>query len=175
MSGKTAMLFFFTVTVAVAAFAAGQQLPDGDGKKLIEDRCLICHDAGPIVSLKQNQEAWKKLVDKMVCFGAQLDDKESKVAVDSLAKYLGPPSSAPADPKADSKADSKDGADEKTAQGFIEGVCASCHDSGLVKTTQATKEQWSDIVTRMNGKGAGLSQRDTEFLVNYLAKTYAPK
>ncbi len=162
---KTAMLVFISIIVGAAAFAAVQQLPEGDGKKLIEDRCTSCHGADAIVSLKQNQDEWKRLIDKMVGFGAQMDDKETKVAVDYLTKFFGP-----------ATADSKSAAaDDKAAQALVEGVCASCHDSGLVKTTQATKQQWSEIVTRMNGKGADLSEHDTNVLVDYLARTYASK
>jgi len=43
-----------------------------------------------VVSLKQNQGTWKKLVVKMVGYGAKLDDKEIDVATCYLAKYFGP-------------------------------------------------------------------------------------
>jgi hypothetical protein len=45
----------------------------------------------------------------------------------------------------------------------------------LIRSTQATKQQWLDIVTRMNGLDAGVSQRDVELLVEYLANKYGPK
>jgi len=45
----------------------------------------------------------------------------------------------------------------------------------LIRTTEATKQEWLDIVTRMNGLDAGVSQRDVELLVNYLASNYGRK
>jgi cytochrome c5 len=168
MLGKTGLLIFITTALAAVTFAAVQQLPDGDGKKLIEDRCTSCHDSSLITNLKQNQDDWKKLIDRMVGFGAQMDDKEKGTASEYLAKFFGPAGAGGANAGGNA-------GDDKAAQGLVEGICASCHDSGLVKSTQATKQQWSEIVERMNGKGAGLSAKDTATLVDYLAKTYAAK
>ena len=52
--------------------------------------------------------------------------------------------------------------------------CASCHDADQVKSTRATKEQWAEIVSRMNDKGASLSAKDSQVLVDYLAKKQIP-
>jgi cytochrome c5 len=147
--------------------AAAQELPEGEGKKLVEERCASCHSLKTVVSLKQSEDAWKKLVVKMVGYGAQLDGKEVEVATGYLAKYLGPESSA--------KALTPESPEEKTAKRYIEGICSSCHDAGLIRSTQATKQEWFDIVTRMNGLDAGVSQRDVDLLVDYLASKYGPK
>ena len=167
MFGSTAIWLVLTVAVATLSMAVPQELPEGEGKKLLEERCAGCHSLKPVVSLKQSQGAWKKLVVKMVGYGAQLDDKEVDVATEYLRKYFGPESSAAA-----AKPDSPE---EKTARRYIEGICSSCHDAGLIRSTEATKEQWLDIVTRMNGKDAGVSQRDVDLLVDYLASKYGPK
>jgi len=147
--------------------AVPQELPEGEGKKLLEERCAGCHSLKPVVSLKQSQGAWKKLVVKMVGYGAQLDDKEIDVATEYLRKYFGPESSA--------VAGKPDSPEEKIAKRYIEGICSSCHDAGLIRSTKATKQEWFDIVTRMNGKDAGVSQRDVDLLVDYLASKYGPK
>jgi cytochrome c5 len=147
--------------------AAAQELPEGEGKKLVEERCASCHSLKPVVSLRQSQGAWKKLVVKMVGYGAQLDGKEVEVATGYLTKHLGPESSA--------KAVTPESPEEKTAKRYIEGICSSCHDAGLIRSTQATKQEWFDIVTRMNGLDAGVSQRDVDLLVDYLASKYGPK
>jgi len=142
-----------------------QQLPEGEGKKLLEERCAGCHSLKAVVSLKQSQTAWKKLVVKMVGYGARLNDKEIDLATEYLTKYFGPLSSAtpPESPE------------EKIAKRYIEGICSSCHDAGLIRSTEATKQEWLDIVTRMNGLDAGVSQRDLDLLVDYLATKYGPK
>ena len=165
--GRTAIWLVLTVALATLSMAVPQELPEGEGKKLLEERCTSCHDLKPVVSLKQSQGAWKELVVKMVGYGAQLDDKEVDVATEYLTKHFGPESSAAA-----AKPDSPE---EKTAKRYIEGICSSCHDAGLIRSTQATKEEWFDIVMRMNGLDAGVSARDVDVLVDYLASKYGPK
>jgi hypothetical protein len=115
-------------------------------------------------SLKQSQDGWKKLVVKMVEYGAPLNGKEVDVATEYLTRYFGPASSAAA-----AKPDSPE---EKIAKWYIQGICSSCHDAGLIRSTEATRQEWLDIVTRMNGLDAGVSQRDVELLVDYLASKY---
>jgi cytochrome c5 len=167
MSGKTAIWLALAVAIATLAMAVPQELPEGEGKKLVEERCAGCHSLKPVVSVKQSQGAWKELVVKMVGYGAQLDDKEVDVATGYLTKYFGPESSAAA-----AKPDSPD---EKTAERYIKGICSSCHDAGLIRTTEATRKEWYDIVMRMNGLDAGVSSRDVDVLVDYLASKYGPK
>jgi cytochrome c5 len=167
MFGKTAISFVLTVALATLLMAVPQELPEGEGKKLLEERCTSCHDLKPVVSLKQSQSACKEMVVKMVGYGAQLDDKEMDVATEYLTTHFGPESSA-----APAKAAS---AEEKIARRYIEGICSSCHDAGLIRSTEATKEEWFDIVMRMNGLDAGVSTRDVDVLVDYLAKNYGPK
>jgi cytochrome c5 len=164
---RTAIWLVLSVALATLSTAATQELPEGEGKKLIEERCASCHSLKPVVSLKQSQGAWKELIVKMVGYGAQLDDKEADVATRYLTKYFGPESSAAA-----AKPDTPE---EKIAKRYIEGICSSCHDAGLIRSTQATKQEWFDIVTRMNGLDAGVSQRDVDLLVDYLASKYGPQ
>ena len=167
MFGKTAIWLVLTVALATLSMAVPQELPEGEGKKLLEERCAGCHSLKPVVSLKQSQSAWKELVVKMVGYGAQLDDKEVDVATEYLTKHFGPES-----PAATAKPAT---ADEKTAERYIKGICSSCHDAGLIRSTEATKEKWFDIVMRMNALDAGVSARDVDVLVDYLASKYGPK
>ena len=166
MFGRTAIWLVLTVALATLSMAVPQELPEGEGKKLLEERCAGCHSLKPVVSLKQSQGAWKELVVKMVGYGAQLDDKEVEVATAYLTKHFGPESSAAAKP---------DSPEEKTAKRLIEGICSSCHDVGLVRSTKATRAEWFDIVMRMNGLDAGVSARDVDVLVDYLASKYGRK
>ena len=152
--------FLMTVALAALAFAAGQDLPEGEGKKLVSDKCSSCHGLDLVVEKKLGRDGWKEMLDKMAGYGVQLEEKEVPIALDYLTKYFGPPVAA---------------AGEATAKKFIEGVCSTCHGPELITDTQATKQEWLDIVIRMNGKGAGLSDQDVELLSEYLAKTYGKK
>jgi mono/diheme cytochrome c family protein len=167
MFGRIAIWLLLTVALATLSMAVPQELPEGEGKKLLEERCAGCHSPKPVVSLKQSQSAWKELVVKMVGYGAQLDDKEVDVATEYLTKHFGPESPAAAAKPAT--------AEEKIAERYIKGICSSCHDAGLIRSTEATKEKWFDIVMRMNALDAGVSARDVDVLVDYLASKYGPK
>jgi len=166
MFGRTAILLILTVALSTLSVAVPQELPEGEGKKLLEERCANCHDLKPVVSLNQSQDSWKELIVKMRGYGAQLDNKEVDAATEYLTKYFGPKSS----PAATSV-----GPEEKTAERYIKGICSSCHDVGLIRSTNATKAEWFDIVMRMNALDAGVSARDVDVLVNYLASKYGRK
>jgi cytochrome c5 len=173
MFGRTAIRLVLTVALATVSMAVPQELPEGEGKNLLEERCASCHTLKPVVSLKQSRDAWKKLVVKMVGYGAQLDDKEVDVATGYLTKYFGPASGAKSE--SSGAAAKPESPEEKIAKRYIEGICSSCHDAGLIRSTEATKQEWFDIVTRMNGLDAGVSQRDVDLLVDYLASKYGRK
>lgn len=147
--------------------ALSQELPEGEGRKLLEERCVSCHSLKPVASLQQSQEAWKRLVIQMVGYGAQLNGKEIDIATGYLTNHFGP--------KGEVAAARPDTPEEKIAKRYIQGICSSCHEAEVILSTRATKQEWLDIVTRMNGMDAGVSQRDVELLVNYLASKYGRK
>jgi cytochrome c5 len=155
------------LTAALGTMAVAQTLPQGEGKKLLEERCVSCHSLEPVLGLHQTEEAWKRVVTQMVGYGAQLNGKEIDIAAGYLASHFGPKSAA--------AAASMDTAEEKIAKRYLQGICSSCHEAGVILSKRATKQEWLDIVTRMNGLDAGVSQRDVEVLVNYLAGKYGRK
>jgi competence protein ComEA len=69
--------------------AQDSDLPDGDGKDLVENDCSSCHDLGVIVSQRNTKERWSTLVDLMRSRGATGTDEEFQAIVEYLAKYLG--------------------------------------------------------------------------------------
>jgi len=57
---------------------------------------------------------------------------------------------------------------------LLETRCSICHSSDKPKHAKKTLEEWEQIVTRMIGKGAKLTDAEKTVLVDYLAKTYGP-
>ena len=43
-----AVSVFATVALAAIAFAAGQELPAGEGKAVVEGKCTLCHDLAKV-------------------------------------------------------------------------------------------------------------------------------
>ena len=163
--GRTAMWLFATVGVAAVALAAGRaQLPDGPGKKLLEERCTVCHDVDSTVATeKMDKAGWDTLVKDMKQKGAELSDTETATLVDYLAKNFGV--GAPAAGQA-AQAGGGDG------KKILEDKCTLCHDLDLVSSQHLDKDGWQMIVNEMKDKGADVSDKDTPTLVDYLVKTY---
>lgn len=169
MFGKTAMWFMATIAVATMAYATAQdvQLPEGPGKKVLQDACTACHSLDGVVKLHLDKDGWEGLIASMVSNGAQVDPKDLPVLVDYLVKNFGPAQAkAGGGPAA--------GGDE-AAKAILETACTACHDLDLVQDEHLSKEDWQMLVNSMIQKGASVEGKDVPMLVDYLAKTYGPK
>jgi competence protein ComEA len=60
------------------------QLPDGEGKGLIQLRCTFCHSLSRVASGRKSLKSWTNTVKVMVINGAEVESGE----VDPIAKYL---------------------------------------------------------------------------------------
>jgi hypothetical protein len=86
---SAAALLMATNAWAVAgsrAVAPGDELPDGEGKKILQMSCTSCHDLGEVTKFRgyYTREQWRDLVVTMVEYGATLQPPE----IDILADYL---------------------------------------------------------------------------------------
>jgi cytochrome c5 len=165
--GRTAMWIWATLALATMAFAAVQdpQLPDGDGKKILQAACTACHGLDGVVRLHLDKPGWEGLVASMVSNGAQVDSKDMPVLIDYLVKNFGA-AAKPAGQQAQS------GSSDPDAKKILENSCTTCHDLDLVSGQHLGKDEWQSLVNSMIAKGATLSDKETPVLVEYLAKTY---
>jgi cytochrome c5 len=165
--GRTAMWIWATLALATMAFAAVQdpQLPDGDGKKILQAACTACHGLDGVVRLHLDKAGWEGLVASMVSNGAQVDSKDMPVLIDYLVKNFGA-AAKPAGQQAQS------GSSDPDAKKILENSCTTCHDLDLVSGQHLGKDEWQSLVNSMIAKGATLSDKETPILVEYLAKTY---
>ena len=84
-------------TLIIATYARAQELPEGQGKALVQSACTQCHGIDVIVSQPRSREDWTDVVSRMVGNGAQLSDEDYNQVVQYLSTYLGPArQSAPA-------------------------------------------------------------------------------
>ena len=91
-SVKNATWVFITIMVASMAFAFGQevQLPEGDAKKIIEEKCTVCHDLTYVTKQHLNKDEWTDMIKIMVASGASVTADEIPVLVEYLVKNFGP-------------------------------------------------------------------------------------
>ena len=101
------VLFVFTAS-AMLALSSGQprqsqdknkdkdaetvELPEGEGKVILERACTTCHDLGGLKDFKGNytEELWRDLIVDMVRVGAKLNGNEINILAKYLAEHFGP-------------------------------------------------------------------------------------
>ncbi len=71
---------------ATSAPAAG----DDRGKKIFEEKCLLCHEADLTEQQRLSRQGWTREVDKMIRWGAAVSDVEKEQLVDYLFGNFGP-------------------------------------------------------------------------------------
>jgi hypothetical protein len=78
------------VLAGVVIFAA-DDLPDGEGKKILEKSCTTCHDLTEVTKLRgyYTRAQWRDVVVTMKEYGATIDEKQVDVLTDYLTNNLG--------------------------------------------------------------------------------------
>jgi hypothetical protein len=75
---------------AAQAKDAASQMPEGAGKKLIVEKCQVCHSLERIVTSRRDKDDWQAVIDLMVEEGAALTDDEAKTVAGYLTANYGP-------------------------------------------------------------------------------------
>ncbi len=76
-------------TIDRAALLEGA-LPDGPGGDIINAQCRICHAVEYLTQQRLGEAGWKKTIDKMRTFGANLDDAQAQTVVTFATRYWNP-------------------------------------------------------------------------------------
>lgn len=76
---------------ATRVMSQADDLPDGDGKKILQTSCTACHDLTEITKFKgyYTRDDWRDIVKTMIAYGAIVKESDVQVLVDYLAKNLG--------------------------------------------------------------------------------------
>jgi cytochrome c5 len=64
-------------------------LPDGNGKQLVENSCMLCHDLERVAEVKRKKQDWGPIVASMVAWGAPATADQAKTITDYLAANFG--------------------------------------------------------------------------------------
>jgi hypothetical protein len=89
-----AILVLVTTGTALARPQGDEPLPDGAGKRILLASCTACHDLKEVTKFRgfYTKPEWRDIVDTMIQYGANVEDKDVAVLVDYLAAALGKPS-----------------------------------------------------------------------------------
>ena len=71
--------------------ARQDDLPDGEGKKILQAACTGCHDLTEVTKFKGylTRDEWRDIVRTMVEYGAAVTPADVDVLVDYLVRNLG--------------------------------------------------------------------------------------
>jgi cytochrome c5 len=67
------------------------ELPEGDGKKILQASCTACHELTEITKFKgyYTRDDWRDIVKTMIAYGAVVKEGDVEVLVEYLTKNLG--------------------------------------------------------------------------------------
>jgi cytochrome c5 len=166
MFGKTAIWFMSTMAIAAAAWGAVQNaqppLPEGEGKKILETACTVCHSLKEVTKFQgyYARENWRDIVRTMIADGAELKDAQIPVLVDYLTQTF--PKNFP----------------DGEGKNILEKACTGCHAASDVRRFDGYygRDDWQELVRSMIANGASLRPDQATILVDYLASVFpAPK
>jgi competence protein ComEA len=83
------------IVMSSSARAAGpaDDLPDGEGKKILLASCTSCHELTEVTKFRgyYDRKQWRDIVVTMMEYGAPIEEKQVDVLADYLAANLGKP------------------------------------------------------------------------------------
>jgi competence protein ComEA len=84
------------VTVALVspgarAAAPDDELPEGEGKKILMTSCTSCHDLSEVTKFRgyYDRKQWRDIVVTMMEYGAAVNERQVDVLADYLTQHLG--------------------------------------------------------------------------------------
>jgi mono/diheme cytochrome c family protein len=65
------------------------KLPDGPGKKLVGDTCVLCHSLDRALAGKRSKGQWERIIAQMEYLGAPLSPDNAKIVTNYLSANFG--------------------------------------------------------------------------------------
>jgi competence protein ComEA len=92
IAGVSSLLMCAVLTASPARAAAPEDdLPEGEGKKILVASCTSCHDLSEVTKFRgyYDRKQWRDIVVTMIEYGAPVDERQVDVLADYLAQHLG--------------------------------------------------------------------------------------
>jgi cytochrome c553 len=131
-------------------------LPAATGSDTVRNRCVTCHGADLIVQQRLSREGWTREVDKMIAWGAVVNEAEKGQLVEYLAGQFASTRSLNAPDRSDS-----------SEARIVTARCLTCHDRRLIDQQRLTAEGWTRVIDKMVGWGATVSAAERAELVEH--------
>jgi hypothetical protein len=92
IAGVGGVLALVVLTMSGAQAASPEdELPEGEGKKILLTSCTSCHDLSEVTKFRgyYDRKQWRDIVVTMMEYGAPVDERQVDVLADYLTQHLG--------------------------------------------------------------------------------------
>src|SRR5262245_49892916 len=87
---KEVLIDYFAAHFKPRSAASSPAAGDDRGKKIFEEKCLVCHEADLTEQQRLSRQGWTREVEKMIRWGAAVSDAWEEPLIDSLCSNFGP-------------------------------------------------------------------------------------
>ena len=155
---------WISIGVVGAAAQSGEQADIEKGRVALGQACVQCHNLRGIQSQRKTQQQWRDTVYSMIGRGGMILPDEIEPITAYLVANFGPNSPRPA-ASADAAQQQLPAAEGRA---ILQRSCTQCHDLQTAIGKTASRQEWNDIIARMVGAGAILTQSEQQTLIQYL-------
>jgi len=161
-SSGLAMKLFFIVGGTGVLLADSQQtlLPGGEGRTIVERACLSCHESDLIVQQRLSRTQWEREVEKMLSWGAPVEDKDRQPLIDYLARMS----------FESLQTSAAENGLTNDAEELLRTRCLTCHEDDLIRQQRLNKAGWTREVEKMVRWGAELTEQEKSRIIECLAR-----
>ena len=153
------------IVLGTGVMSSAQNLPDGDGRAILQSACTQCHDLSSITDLRLDRAAWENVVAEMMSLGASMEDSEVDVVVTYLAAHFGAEAGA-------GTATVRRGLPAGTGVEAVRLACGRCHGTEKITRLKADRSEWELIVYDMIARGAPIYDEEMDGIINYLGANF---
>jgi competence protein ComEA len=124
-------------SVALLGFnVQAQDLPDGEGKQLVQKICSSCHGLETALADGYSEASWRKLVNTMISRGAEGTDEEFDLVVKYLAKNF---------PEGGTSSSAKVSVNKAAAKDLASTLSISDKDAGAIVSYRQEHGNFKDL------------------------------
>jgi cytochrome c5 len=87
---KEVLIDYFAAHFKPRSAASAPSAGDDRGKKIFEEKCLVCHEADLTQQQRLSRQGWTREVEKMIRWGAAVSDAEKEPLIDYLFSNFRP-------------------------------------------------------------------------------------
>jgi cytochrome c5 len=164
MSKRSSEIATAAVVLAVAIATLSSPAQPQDSKRanateILNNKCLVCHEIDLITQQRLSRSGWTREVDKMIRWGASINDAEKEPLLDYLAANF------PAQAAAKTVASTN-------GKAVFEKRCIVCHESDIIEGQRLSRTGWTREIEKMVRWGATVDESEKAILVDYLSTLY---